>query len=113
MRGAQARLALAAAALALAACSSGPQPKRGPDAPAARSSIGDKPAVSKSPARSGGYYQDDGPGDNPPPNLDQLADATPKVEPYASGANRPYNVFGTDYVPDTSNKPYKQGGVGS
>ena len=105
------------ATLALAACSTGPQPKRGADAPAARTSAGDTPAISppvaSKNARGGGYYQDDGPGDNPPPNLDQLADATPRVAPYASGANRPYNVFGTDYVPDTSNRPYKQRGIGS
>ena len=108
-----ARLVLGVTVLALAACSSGPQPKHGVDAPAARASPTDKPAASKSAARGGGYYQDDGPGDNPPPNLDQLADATPRVEPYAGGANRPYNVFGTDYVPDKSNKPYKERGIGS
>ena len=33
-------------------------------------------------SRSGGaYYQDDGPGDNPPANLDQLGDAAPRLEP--------------------------------
>lgn len=61
----------------------------------------------------GGYYLDDGPGENPPANLDLLPDAVPRVEKYASGANRPYNVFGVDYVPDLSGAGYKQRGVGS
>ena len=37
----------------------------------------------------------------------------PRIEKYASGANRPYNVFGVDYVPDLSGASYKQRGVGS
>ena len=102
--------------LALAGCASTPPPKRSIE-PAARTSSGDKPSspsvASSSPRRGGGYYLDDGPGDNPPPDLDLLPDAIPRVEKYASGANRPYNVFGTDYVPDLSGAAYKQRGVGS
>ncbi len=102
--------------LALAGCASTPPPKRSIE-PAARTSSGDKPSspsvASSSPRRGGGYYLDDGPGDNPPPDLDLLPDAIPRVEKYASGANRPYNVFGTDYVPDLSGSSYKQRGVGS
>ena len=45
--------------------------------------------------------------------LDQVPDAVPKVEPYASGANRPYVVFGQRYVPDTSGQPYKKRGTAS
>ena len=71
------------------------------------------PLPSSSPRKSGGYYLDDGPGDNPPANLELLLDAVPRVEKYASGANRPYNVFGVDYVPDLSGAPYRQRGVGS
>jgi len=63
--------------------------------------------------RGGAYYQDDGPGDNTPSNLDQLPDATPRVEPYLSGANRPYTVFGHEYVPVTSDRPFSERGVGS
>lgn len=63
--------------------------------------------------RGGGYYQDDGPDANPPANLDQVPDAVPRIEPYASGANRPYVVFGQRYVPDTSGQPYKRQGVAS
>jgi rare lipoprotein A len=61
----------------------------------------------------GGYYQDDGPGDKTPENLMSLPDAEPKVEPYASGSNRPYVVFGKTYTPITDNRPYKQEGIGS
>ena len=63
--------------------------------------------------KKGGYYKDDGPDANPPSNLDQIPDAVPKLEPYASGANRPYVVFGQRYVPDTSGQPYKKQGVAS
>jgi rare lipoprotein A len=64
-------------------------------------------------SRSGGYYLDDGPGDAPPANLDLLPDPEPRVEPYATFANRPYNVFGLTYVPKTSDTPFKQRGMGS
>jgi rare lipoprotein A len=63
--------------------------------------------------KGGGYYKDDGPDANPPANLDQVPDAVPRIEPYASGANRPYVVFGQRYVPDTSGQPYKKRGTAS
>ncbi|ADP19442.1 RlpA-like lipoprotein [Achromobacter xylosoxidans A8] len=63
--------------------------------------------------KGGGYYKDDGPDANPPSNLDQIPDAVPRIEPYASGANRPYVVFGQRYVPDTSGQPYKKRGTAS
>lgn len=61
----------------------------------------------------GGYYQGDGPGANPPPNLDQVPDAEFKVEPYARYANRPYSVFGQTYTPLLGEIPYSQQGVAS
>ena len=70
-------------------------------------------AVNTGAARPGAYYEDDGPGANPPANLDQIADAVPRVEPYASGPNKPYEVFGKEYVPDTSQRPYLERGIGS
>ena len=63
--------------------------------------------------RGGAYYKDDGPGDNPPPNLGQIADAQPRVEPLNRAANRPYEVFGKRYVPLTSLQPFRQRGVAS
>lgn len=61
----------------------------------------------------GGYYQDDGPGEHPPANLDDIPDAVPKAEPLLSGANRPYSVFGKEYVPQTTIKAFRQRGIAS
>jgi rare lipoprotein A len=94
-------LALLVVVLTLAGCASTPKGSR---AVASGSSGSGRP---------GGYYQDDGPGDNPPANLDQLPDAVPRVEPYLSGPNRAYNVFGRDYVPDTSDRPFLERGIAS
>ena len=63
--------------------------------------------------KKGGYYKDDGPDANPPANLDKVPDAIPKLEPLASGANKPYNVFGKSYTPDTSGGAYKVQGRAS
>ncbi len=63
--------------------------------------------------RSGGYYKDDGPGEKPPANLDQIADAQPKSEPLHRYANRPYQVFGKEYVPLAFVQPYRQRGMAS
>ncbi len=71
-----------------------------------------KPA-SSSTAKSGGYYLDDGPGDNPPANLDAIADAVPKAEPLHRGANRPYTIFGKTYVPNVASEPFRQQGIAS
>jgi rare lipoprotein A len=61
----------------------------------------------------GGYYQDDGPGDNPPAGLRDLPDAVVKYEPYAKFANKPYSVFGQTYTPLLNDEPYTQRGVAS
>jgi rare lipoprotein A len=61
----------------------------------------------------GGYYQGDGPGANPPPNLDLVPDAVFKQEPYAKYANRPYSVFGQTYTPMVDDIPYSKQGVAS
>lgn len=61
----------------------------------------------------GGYYKDDGPGANPPPDLDRVPDAVPRAEPLHRFANRPYNVFGQEYVPVTAVQPFRQRGVAS
>ena len=64
-------------------------------------------------SRGGGYYQDDGPGDNPPANLDQIENAEPRIEPLHRFANNPYAVFGQQYVPYKALARYRQRGVGS
>ncbi len=70
-------------------------------------------ACSTTPPRGGAYYKDDGPGANPPPNLDQIADAQPRAEPLNRAANRPYEVFGKRYVPLASLQPFHQRGIAS
>ena len=107
------RFALALApALILAAC--GSAPKR---AAVERNTgvIAPKPAPAATAPRGsgGGYYQDDGPGDSPPANLDQIEDAEPRLEPLHRFANNPYTVFGLQYVPYRTLAPYRQRGVGS
>lgn len=100
------RAVLAALAAFLAACGTAP-PKPPPAAPAATSTA--PPA----PIASGKYYKDDGPGEAPPANLDQVPDAVPRLEPLHRFANRPYSVLGQDFVPATSLRPYRQRGVAS
>jgi rare lipoprotein A len=65
----------------------------------------------KSPPRPGGYYLDDGPGANPPANLDAIPDAVPRVEPINRGTARPYVVMGRSYTPMTAPAPYKARGI--
>ena len=66
----------------LAACSA-PGPRTG--GPTVRPEAGVRPPV----ARGGGYYQDDGPGENPPADLMSIPDAVPRPEPLLARANRP------------------------
>ena len=70
-------------------------------------------ACASAPSGSGGYYKDDGPGERPPADLDQVADAQPKAEPLHRYANRPYQVFGREYVPLAFVQPYRQRGTAS
>src|SRR6185436_4022761 len=49
----------------------------------------------------------------PPPNLGQIPDAEPKTEPLHRYANKPYKVFGTEYVPIADARGFKQRGVAS
>jgi rare lipoprotein A len=65
------------------------------------------------PARGGGYYLDDGPGENPPADLDKVPDAEPKPEPLHRFANNPYVVFGQQYTPVREVRPFRQRGVAS
>jgi rare lipoprotein A len=73
----------------------------------------DLPALPPAGSGRGGYYQDDGPGANPPPGLRDVPDAIVKAEPYARFANKPYSVFGTTYTPLLGEEPYNQRGVAS
>jgi rare lipoprotein A len=76
-----------------------------------------KPAPQKMPAwalkKGGGFYQDDGPGENPPEDLDAIPDAVPRVEPLHRFANNPYSVLGRDYAPLKPGTPYRARGIAS
>ncbi|WP_083444799.1 septal ring lytic transglycosylase RlpA family protein [Herbaspirillum rhizosphaerae] len=107
------------APLALAACSSAPSlntpaPSPAASTPAARTANGKPlPALPAAGSGRGGYYKDDGPGDQPPDGLLDTPDADPKVEPFSRAGSRPYVVFGKTYTPITDDRPFKQRGIGS
>jgi rare lipoprotein A len=61
--------------------------------------------------RPGGYYLDDGPGANPPANLNSIPEAVPRAEPINRGTSRPYVVMGRSYTPMTSHQPYRARGI--
>lgn len=92
----------------LAGCAASPRPAARVETPAKIEKV---PATVG--ARPGGYYKDDGPGANPPPNLEAIPDATPKPEPLHKFANNTYTVLGQTYTPDTSGKPYQARGIAS
>jgi rare lipoprotein A len=60
---------------------------------------------------SGKYYLDDGPGPNPPADIDSIPDAVPKVEPLHRGTSRPYTVMGRGFVPMANLARYKMRGT--
>ena len=105
---------LAAVALIVAGCGSVP-PRQTADATAAKPATARRNLPWLPPARSGrgGYYQDDGPGDNIPDNLWDVPDAEPRIEPYANRGNKPYVVFGKTYTPVMDEQPIRQRGRGS
>lgn len=106
--------------LALIGCGSVPPASKQPVAePSSRTAIAEPstsssiPVLPRAGSGRGGYYQDDGPGDNPPEGLLDTPDAEPRIEPYRPANNRPYSVFGQTYTPLIDDKPFKQRGVGS
>jgi rare lipoprotein A len=102
------RFLLLTATAVMAGCGSAPTQDSLPSpAPVATS----KPAPA--PASSTKYYKDDGPGEGAPANVDALPDAIPRMEPLHRFANRPYMVFGREYVPATSLRAYRERGVAS
>ena len=110
--------AATAAALTLAACGTTPRTEPTPNGPGAGAASASpelpRPgAGAQAPQGSTKYYKDDGPGESPPPNLDAIPDAVPRLEALHRAANRPYNVFGREYIPATTLKSYRERGVAS
>ena len=109
------RLVTASAlALLLAACGSAPQQAAEPVAEPGRQAAKTptkRPQVTLK--RGGGFYKDDGPGEEIPDGLDDIPDAEPKWEPIHKPATKPYVVLGKEYVPNTTVRPYKARGIAS
>lgn len=112
------RLLLALLIVILSACSSIPQYnqqssiQKKPDAVTAALSDS-KYRLATGSKRGGGYYLDDGPEDNPPPNLHLVPDAVPKTEPLRSANMQPYVALGKTFKPMTELTPYKKRGIAS
>jgi rare lipoprotein A len=98
------RLLACALVVCLAGCAA-PAKRETPSEPSKREMSGEP--------RRGAYYKDDGPGENPPANLSAIPDAEPKAEPLHRFANRPYQVFGKDYIPLEKVAAFRQRGVAS
>ena len=64
-------------------------------------------------SKGGGYYLDDGPGDNTGIDFDSIPDAQLKTEKPLVSSNKPYQALGQKYVPMTSYAPYTKRGVAS
>jgi rare lipoprotein A len=71
------------------------------------------PQTGTTPGTPGGYYQDDGPGPNPPPNLEATPDPVPQAEPPHKYANEPYTALGQNFVPDKTARAYSASGSAS
>jgi rare lipoprotein A len=111
------RLGPIAAAALLAACGTAPTQQE-PAQRTAPSPVTAKPQPGipvLPPAGSGrgGYYQDDGPGDNPPAGLLDTPDAEVRNDPVLPRSNRPYVVFGKTYKPIPMGSDFKQRGPGT
>lgn len=63
--------------------------------------------------KKGGYYLDDGPGDNPPADLHLIPDAVPREEPLRASTMRPYSALGKRYKPMMRHERYKTRGMAS
>ena len=100
-----AALLLAVVAALLAGCGT-TLSRRTPDDPAE--------AVAAAPLPAPASSERDGPEAHPPPDLERVPDAEPRVEPIrAGGPNKPYQAFGTAYVPITDDSRYDQRGLAS
>ncbi len=89
-------------AAVLAGCASGP-PRSG-----------SAPATSNPNTRPAPSAERDGAELSPPPDLAQVPDAEPKLEPIRTGGpNKPYAVLGRDYAPITQDAPFTERGIAS
>ncbi len=102
------RAILFVAAFILAGCAQAPINSEAPQ-PVSQAPVQEPPHD----AKGGGYYLDDGPGDNPPADIASIPDATPRKEPLIAACNKPYTAMGKTYTPETRLESYKAEGVAS
>lgn len=107
-------LAVIPVAILVSACSSTGEHKRlkplpWPNKPTAKH--GKAPQLPPANSGRGGYYKDDGPGDNIPDGLLDVPDAVVKAEPFNKWTGRPYKVNGKTYTPMGNDEPYTARGV--
>ena len=103
-------------AMCLVACGGIKTVKSTPTPPTSASKpapVQSSPPVANSSTKPGGYYLDDGPGDNPPQDIDSIPNAVPRKEPLLGRSNKPYKALGVVYTPMTRYQPYKVSGVAS
>ncbi len=93
-----------------------PTPANRPGTPLS-SAQAQKPAAPQAagapPAWGQRYYLDDGPGDLPAAEMDQIPDAVPVEEEPHRFANRPYSMFGVTYEPASPPGTFSQRGIAS
>ncbi|WP_292996161.1 septal ring lytic transglycosylase RlpA family protein [Nitrosomonas sp.] len=106
-------LALAMVFSLLAACSSTPQYTGALPQKDVSSASMPHPGPSPVARKGGGYYLDDGPGDNPPPDLHLVPDAIPRAESLRPANMQPYVALGKNFKPMTELRPYKERGAAS
>lgn len=106
--------AVVALAYLVTACSGTGEHKRLKPFPWPQKPTAKHGAAPKLPAANsgrGGYYKDDGPGENPPDGLLETPDAVVKAEPYNKWTGRPYTVLGKTYTPLANDAPLTQRGI--
>lgn len=110
-------VASAAVLAVLAACSSTPHYPSTTAAKHKDKSVASISGEANSPGstarKRGGYYLDDGPEDNPPPDLHLVPDAVPKAEPLRQANMQPYVALGKQFKPMTELTSYKKRGIAS
>ena len=97
--------------LVLALCGCGTTPVRDSGETVSRPTAPTKPPATQS--KGGGYYLDDGPGDDVPANVGSIPDAQPRDEPLHRYANKPYVALGRQYVPEPERAEFRQRGLAS
>ena len=79
--------------------------------PKPKAKLGKAPQLPAANSGRGGYYKDDGPGDDIPDGLFDTPDAVVVAEPYNKWTSRPYTVLGKTYTPIDNDERFTQRGI--